>query len=110
MLTKLQLYGAMGFIVLILLSTGYGLYKYQERRADRLEEQNAALALGQQLIMEAQEATKKFNQGKAQEQRRSADEQAQIDTVVESGDDVRMRSLWESHGLLRPQSNPAPGR
>jgi len=101
MLTKLQLYGAMGLIVLILLSTGYGLYKYQERRADRLEEQNAALALGQQIILEAQEATKKFNQGKVQEQRRSADEQAQIDTVVETKDDAAMRGLYIKQGMLQ---------
>ena len=99
-----------GLILAVLIGGLYGLYRYQKHRADNLEAQVQALSLGQQVILEAQQATKKFNAGKDQEQRREANEQAQIDTVVESGDSVRMRSLFESHGMLRPQRNPAPGR
>lgn len=99
-----------GAILAVLIGGLYGLYRYEKFRADKFEAQVQALALGQQVILEAQQATQKFNEGKDREQRRLSNEQAQVDTIVESGDSARMHKLFLDNGMLRPQSNPAPGR
>ena len=106
-------YLKVGVAVILLGVAGYFVWSYQHMKSKiaGLEEKVAGLELRAEIIEKAQQATDEFMKKKSTVQSRAGKERANVDKVVESGDDPAMRQLFINNGLLKPpQANsPASG-
>lgn len=105
-------YIKIGMAVAVLAVLGYFVWNYQhmQTKIAGLEEKIAGLELRAEVIEKAQQATDEFMKKKSTVQVRVVKEKANVDKVVESGDDSGMRQLFLERGLLVPQASSAPGR
>jgi Tfp pilus assembly protein PilN len=104
-------YVKIGAAVVIIAVLGYFVWNYQHMQTKivALQEKVAGLELRAEVIEKAQKATDTFMKKKTAVQARVVKEKANVDQVVESGDDAGMRNLFINQGLLRAVApKPAP--
>jgi hypothetical protein len=105
-------YIKIGAALVILGVVGYFVYDYKHMKTviTQQQEKIAGLELRAKIIEKAQAATDAFMKKKAAVQNRLVREKANVDKVVEAGDDAGMRQLFINSGLLGPKaSTPASG-
>lgn len=110
MLTRLEIYGVVGLILLGLVGGNYLYVTHLQNKVAGLEEKVAGLELKADIVKKAQEATDKTV--KAMQVRRKANVQddAKIDQVVESGDASIMDKLLLDRGMLAPKAGAPSSR
>lgn len=110
MLTRLEIYGVIGLILLSLAGGTYFYVKHLQAKVAGLELKVDGLELRAEIIEKAQVATDAFMKKKTTVQRKATSEKAEIDQTVQAGDDTHLRELFVNHGLLQPKSDPPPSR
>lgn len=106
-------YLKIGAVVVILGVAGYFVYEYRHMATQivALKDEIEGLKLRAEVIKKAQAATDKFMQAKTKVVTRNVQQKAEVDQVVEAGDNSGMQSLFIQHGLLNaPKTGTAPGR
>ena len=106
-------YLKIGLVLVVLAVGGYYIWSYQHMKGQivALKTEIEGLKLRAEVIEKAQKATDAFMKKRTTIQTRVVKERANVDKVVESGDNLAMQQLFINNGLLqRPQASPAPGR
>lgn len=101
-------------VVAALVGGGYWYIKHLQGQVTDLKDEVASLTARAEVIEKAQAATDEFMKKKTAVQVRVVREKANVDKVVEAGDDAGMRQLYLDRGLLGPKASPpasgTPGR
>lgn len=103
-------YVKIGAAVVILAVCGYYVWSYHSMKTEivTLKTEIESLKSRAEVIEKAQQATDKFMKAKTKVVTRNVKERAEVDQVVESGDDPAMRQLYLNHGLLKPSQTGSP--
>lgn len=104
MLTRLEIYGVVGLIVLLMVGGTYWYVKHLQAKVAGLEQKVAGLELQADIIKKAQEATDKTLKAMAARRKVNVQDNTKIDTVVESGDSSAVDKLLIERGLLAPKA------
>jgi len=95
-------------VVAALVGGGYWYVTHLQAKVAGLGDKVAGLESRAEVIEKAQKATDEFIKKKTIIQTRVVKEKADVDQVVESGDNSAMQRLFLDRGMLqRPQTNPA---
>ena len=102
-------YVKIGAAVLLMAVAGYFIYEFRHRgtQITELRQQVAELNLKAEVIEKAQKATESYNQAQKEVAKKNVKEKADVDTMVESGDDTGLSDLYIKHGLLNPSKGGA---
>lgn len=107
-------YLKIGAVAIILATGAFYVWNYHHMQSQitQLKEQNASLALGQQVILEAQKKAAETRQKVQVIVRRSQDENTKVQQEEMSGDDASLDSrLDQLSGVCREDKGSiAPGR
>lgn len=99
-----------GLIIALLIGGGYFYVKYQNHRIEKLQAQVQALEVRLEVTEKAQEATKKFIQGRSKVEQKYGKEEAYIDSAVSGGNNSAIRGEFTKHGMLNPKGGVTPNR
>lgn len=110
MLSRLEIYGVVCLILLALVGGTYFYVTHLQAKVARLEDKVAGLELKADVIEKAQKKTDEYVKARDQRVKKNVQDNANIDKVVESGDDPAMHQLFIDRGLLGPKAgSPAGG-
>lgn len=110
MLTRLEIYGVIGAIIAALVLGNYFYVKHLQTKIATLENKVAGLELRAEIVEKAQRATDSYMKTRDQRVKKNVQDDANIDKMVESGDDPAMRQLFIDHGLLTPKTGASGSR